>query len=115
MSYRPKTRMEIVCSNQTRAKLDCLKLSQAAKSYLKTKKTSLYAITIAIVGQKHIQSLNRLYRLIDAPSDILTFTHRTPRGLVGEIYLNPQQASQKGYRLIELVRHGLNHCLGQHH
>lgn len=75
----------------------------------------VYTVTVAIVGQKYIQSLNRLHRSVDAPTDILTFTHRTPRGLVGEIYLNPQQASQKGYSLIELLKHGLDHCLGFHH
>lgn len=107
--------MNITCSNQTRKKIDCRPISRSVKRYLKNKNSRLISVTLAIIGQKRIQALNQSFRSIDSSTDILTFIHQLPHGLVGEIYLNPQSANKKGYRLVDLVRHGLDHCLGQHH
>lgn len=109
--------MIVYCSNTTRTKISDQLLIKTIESYLvkQSQPINLIAIDVAIVGSRRIAKINASYRGISYPTDILTFVHQTPVGVIGEIYLNPQLAEAKGYRLEQLVIHGLNHCQGVHH
>ena len=108
--------MKITCSNQTRQSIDCQKLIQAAKHFLAGRSHQLLGLSITVVGEKRIKSINSRFRDIDQATDVLTFVHSSgTNNVIGAIILNPQRARRKHYTLSELVVHGLTHCLGVNH
>ncbi|MCJ7701925.1 MAG: rRNA maturation RNase YbeY [Anaerolineales bacterium] len=86
------------------------------------------SMTIAITGDQEIQQLNRQFRDIDAPTDVLSFPAGYPDPESGTTYLGdiiisvPQaalQAERGGHPLEDelqlLVVHGCLHLLGHDH
>jgi probable rRNA maturation factor len=86
------------------------------------------SMTIAITGDQEIQRLNRQFRDIDAPTDVLSFPAGYPDPESGTTYLGdiiisvPQaalQAERGGHPLEDelqlLVVHGCLHLLGHDH
>lgn len=88
------------------------------------------SLTVVLCGRRRIQRLNRLYRHVDRPTDVLSFAYGDAHipvspdgGLTGEIYLcvpiAREQAAQYGHSLrheVELLAvHGLLHILGYDH
>lgn len=86
------------------------------------------SMTIAITGDQEIQQLNRQFRDIDAPTDVLSFPAGYPDPDSGTTYLGdiiisfPQaalQAERGGHPLEDelqlLVVHGCLHLLGHDH
>ena len=85
-------------------------------------------ITIAFVTDEDIQSLNRSYRGIDSPTDVLSFSSEevdpdTDRLYLGDIIISlPRAAAQSqkaGHKLENeiqlLIVHGVLHLLGYDH
>jgi probable rRNA maturation factor len=82
-------------------------------------------ISVALVDDEEIQELNKTYRSIDAPTDVLSFEDdfKTPDGVrfVGDIIISvPYAQRDKGDRPIDeyvlfLVAHGLLHLTGLDH
>lgn len=88
---------------------------------------------ITVVGDRKIRDLNRRFRQLDQPTDVLSFplaenlsaASASPDGLLhlGDIVVSWPQArtvAVKSNRLIsdvvcDLVEHGLKHLLGEHH
>ncbi len=79
-------------------------------------------VSIALVSDKTIHKLNKLYRGEDKPTDVLSFTYNEG-GLLGEILISidtaKRQAKQLGHTLEDeitrLMVHGLVHLLGYDH
>lgn len=86
------------------------------------------SLTVVLAGDEEIQELNRQYRGLDAPTDVLSFQagYLDPEDgstYLGDIVLSlPQaqaQAQSRGHALTEeiqlLVVHGTLHLLGHDH
>lgn len=86
-----------------------------------------YEFDVNIVHTKKIQTLNKKYRKINKPTDVLSFANRDNGNihisLLGEIYICLEKAKKqaKQYKhslqreMIFLFTHGLLHLLGYDH
>ena len=80
------------------------------------------AVTVAVVPDARVRSLNRRYRAKDAPTDVLSFPADEP-GELGDVVIAAgvagRQARQAGHpiavELRVLALHGLLHLLGYDH
>ena len=80
------------------------------------------AVTIAIVSDARVRALNRAYRRIDKPTDVLSFPS-DERGYLGDVVIAEgvarRQAREAGHPLATELRvlalHGLLHLLGYDH
>lgn len=103
-------------TNTTKAKLPRLAFADMKNAILGKK----YELSLIIVSKKEIQKLNKEYRDIDKPTDILSFPLSDD---FGEIYINPDMTkleSKKFDRNYEnffgfLFIHGLVHLKGFDH
>jgi probable rRNA maturation factor len=103
------------------------KLKHAAQLVLLHQNISLDAeLTIVLTSDQEVQELNRAYRAVDAPTDVLAFAsgHENPE--TGALYLGdviisyPRALDQaKGHTLLQelelLIIHGTLHLLGYDH
>jgi probable rRNA maturation factor len=79
-------------------------------------------ITVALVSDRRIRTLNRTYRRKDAPTDVLSFPAGEPHDL-GDVVIASgvarRQAREAGHPLQTEIRvlalHGLLHLLGYDH
>lgn len=103
-------------TNTTKAKLPRLAFADMKDAVLGKK----YELSFIIVGKKEIQRLNKEYRDINKPTDILSFPLSDD---FGEIYINPEMTkieAKKFERDYEnffafLFIHGLVHLKGFDH
>ena len=103
-------------TNTTKAKLPSLAFADMKNAVLGKK----YELSLIIVSKKEIQKLNKKYREINKPTDILSFPLSES---FGEIYINPEMTkieAKKFNRTYEnflafLVIHGLVHLKGFDH
>ena len=136
--------INIIISTDPRYKIDRDLIRQAVSEVLFDHKiTGKVEIGVNIVGDRKIHELNRRYRGIDSPTDILSFPleESAPANLrfvstrygfiaspdrvlrLGDIVLSfPQvleDAADDGITVDEeiqsLIAHGMNHLLGIHH
>lgn len=81
---------------------------------------SLEDINIVFVKSSYIQNLNREYREIDAPTDVLSFKI-SKESNSGEIYICPEYVYQNFQgdmfeeEILRLIIHGALHILGYDH
>lgn len=111
---------------------DFLFLMEKAFSYLKVKQD--YSLSLDIVGEEEITSINRDYRGIDRPTDVISFAFNDDKSelglikgdaprLLGEILICDEkafsQAKEYGHsperEFSFLFVHGLLHLLGYDH
>ena len=72
-------------------------------------------VSVVFVKSETIKDLNREFRRIDAPTDVLSFEFDGPYGeIVGEIVISPECASPE-MGVEELVVHGALHLSGMDH
>ncbi len=103
-------------TNTTKTKLPNLDFSAMKEAILGKK----YELSVIIISKSKIQKLNKEYRDIDKPTDILSFPLSDN---FGEIYINPDMTkleAKKFDRKYEnffgfLFIHGLTHLKGYHH
>ena len=103
-------------TNTTKAKLPSLAFADMKNAVLGKK----YELSLIVVSKKEIQELNKKYREINKPTDILSFPLSES---FGEIYINPEMTkieAKKFNRTYEnffafLVIHGLVHLKGFDH
>jgi probable rRNA maturation factor len=82
-----------------------------------------YVYDIVIVGDTQIKKINKQYRHIDKTTDVISFALHDAKGiktqLLGEIYINYQEAKRTkysfNYEMTFLLIHGLLHLLGHDH
>lgn len=86
-------------------------------------------VEISIVGNRKIRELNRRYRNIDAPTDVLSFPlddgelKADGRIHLGDVVVSYPEARTTAVVMnrlidaviIDLVEHGVKHLLGEHH
>ena len=82
--------------------------------------SELDSVNVVFVKSEYIQELNKEYRDIDAPTDVLSFNiSEDSRG--GEIYISPEyvyesfQGDAFEEEIIRLLIHGTLHILGHDH
>ena len=125
--------MEIGVFNETKEKLDkdLKKLEDLLKDFCKRESLNDVEFNIIIVNEDKIHELNKTYRNIDRPTDVISFaledddTVMSPEGVrvLGDIYICIEkvhsQASDYGHsferELTFLAVHGLLHLLGYDH
>jgi len=95
-------------------------------------------VSVAVVGDRKMKSLNRQYHGVDKSTDVLSFPYRDKESnqdmgefvvtedegvVLGDIVISypkvVKQAAEKGVLVDDevefLVEHGLDHLLGRHH
>jgi len=76
------------------------------------------ALAVRLTGDAELRALNRDFRDVDAPTDVLAFPGDT-RGHVGDVAVSVEraiaQAVDGAAELRLLAVHGLLHCLGHDH
>jgi len=90
-------------------------LSKAAECLKLTGETE---IEILYVGQAEIQNLNKKYRGIDQPTDVLSFPQAKIPGksnLLGSLILSEEVVAEKGEEMESVIKHGFLHLLGFDH
>ena len=127
--------MEITVYNRTNQDMSFIlplyeAIAESASKKLRLKKSNTVSVTF--VRSRSIHIINRDYRGIDRPTDVITFAagdersgFETPEELLdlGDIFINieyaAKQAKQYGHsyerELGFLFTHGLLHCLGYDH
>ncbi len=103
-------------TNTTKAKLPRLAFADMKDAVLGKK----YELSFIIVGKKEIQKLNKEYRDINKPTDILSFPLSDD---FGEIYINPEMTKLEAKKFDRdyenffafLFIHGLVHLKGFDH
>lgn len=72
-------------------------------------------VSVALVGPETIRDLNRRFRDVDAPTDVLSFEVDGPYGeMVGEVVISPPSIHPE-MGVEELVVHGALHLCGMDH
>ena len=116
MTANPRLTIEVVTSGGTRAPGLGRWLASLAPSRARG------TMTIAIVPDRRVQQLNRLYRGNDGATDVLSFPS-DERGYLGDVVIAAgvarRQAKEAGHSLQHELRvlalHGLLHLLGYDH
>lgn len=115
-------KIDLNIENKTKAKIPAKKdIADAILGVLKDKKRDFDVIvTVTVVDKKAIQKLNKQYRKLDKPTDVLSFpildvipkTSDIPV-LLGDIVICPEMINDHSF--LELVSHSTLHLLGYHH
>ena len=131
---RPKYEVSILIEPPFRGRLDRAALRRLAVRVLKSESVAPPAeVGLVVTDDETVRDLNRRYRGIDEPTDVLAFGHEAtgepfvtpPDGVrrLGEVILSyptaERQALEAGQSVQEeaahLVTHGLLHLLGYDH
>lgn len=81
------------------------------------------SVTVAFISDKRIRGLNRQFRGVDKPTDVLSFPNDADDGDLGDIAISietaAKQAKQNGLtvdgEIAQLLLHGLLHLSGYDH
>lgn len=92
--------------NTTKHKINRKKIIAISEAFLQQFKNSRVDVSLAIVGDRRIQKLNKCYRGLDKPTDVLSFSGAEWEGvLLGEVIINPQELKRlsKYKEILEFV------------
>ena len=106
-------------NNFTRFMVDEKALRKIAERVLAEEKKDCTELSVSIVGPEGIKRLNKKYRKIGKPTDVLSFTYND----AGEIILCPQVIKENAKKygedfkkeLNRVFIHGILHILGYDH
>ncbi|MDP1538710.1 MAG: rRNA maturation RNase YbeY [bacterium] len=109
----------IEINNLTANQVDKEFLREVAKKVLISENKERLELSIVLVGQARIRELNKKYRKINKPTDVLSFNYDN----TGEIVICPSQIKEnaKEYKstyekeLAKVLIHGALHLLGYDH
>jgi probable rRNA maturation factor len=118
-----------VVSRQRRRTMECQRWQSFAESALKAIGKTGHDATIAFVSDRQIKRLNKRFRGLDAPTDVLSFPAandefvEASRPNLGDIAISVQraesQADETGFtferEIAQLILHGLLHLCGYDH
>lgn len=111
-------------------------VTEAIEKSLVGRVTSKAEVSVTIVGDRRMRELNKTYRKLDATTDVLSFPQNDPSqsmkpfvempdGILrlGDIVVSYPEAVREATdantmvdeKIVELVLHGLEHLLGNHH
>ena len=104
------------------------RLGRVARRLLRRLDLGETELSILLVNDREMRALNRRYRGIDRPTDVLAFAQRegaggTPDGLLGDVVISVDTAIRQarevgespGREVDRLLIHGLLHLLGYDH
>lgn len=86
-----------------------------------------YTVTLTLVNNKLIQKINKKYRKIDEPTDVVSLSYLNQdfpgQDVMGEIFISlekaAKQADEIGHDMLTEIKflfiHGVLHCLGYEH
>ncbi len=108
----------IEINNKTRSNINLRLVKLTTEKFLKFNKKNNYNISIAFVGDRVIQKLNKAYRDKDKITDILSF--KGENNFLGEIIIDYLQIKRQAKKfsnsvkneLVYILVHGLFHLLG---
>ncbi|OQX93856.1 MAG: rRNA maturation RNase YbeY [Tenericutes bacterium 4572_104] len=91
--------------------------------YKHLKITKKNIISVILVDDSEIHRLNRLYRNIDRPTDVLSFENESDVYEIGDVFISIDTVSRQAkeldnsftYELAFIALHGFLHCLGYDH
>lgn len=123
----------IEINNLTKTRIEEKRLKQAAEAALKEIKKEKAEVSLALVGEKRMRALNKMYRGEDKPTDVLSFSQiergkkfvKAPEKNIrlGEVVICLAVARKQAKRskhsllkeLIILLIHGILHLAGYEH
>jgi len=106
-------------NNLTRFKFDKKRLEKLAEKVLNGEKKNKVELSVVFVEQEEIRKLNKKYRKINRPTDVLSFGYKES----GEVVICPENVKQNAEEygetfkreLARVLIHGLLHILGYNH
>jgi probable rRNA maturation factor len=120
--------ISVLISSESRYQINRQKIKFLVENFLGQAGLNQVEVSIVIGGTRKIHDLNKQYRQLDEPTDVLSFPQegsRDPDGIlrIGDIiicYPIAVEGAAKEDKMVddkinELVEHGLNHLLGNHH
>lgn len=120
--------ISVLISSESRYRVNRKSIRELVQTLLGQAGLDDIEVSILVVGTRKIRDLNRHFRQVDEPTDVLSFPQeggRGPDGIlrVGDIIVCFPYAvgeAVKENKLVdvkinELVGHGLRHLLGEHH
>ena len=121
-------RIDLQVGARYQAKVKAARLRQAARATLEQQRIKRHVeLTIVITGNAQLRSLNRAFREVDAPTDVLSFATEVQPGpgtlYLGDVvisYPKARKQAEAGRHAVEaelqlLVVHGVLHLLGHDH
>ena len=121
--------LKILIDNQQKAKIPTPLILQKTEQILNALGCDAHEISIVIMDDSGIEQLNKTYRRIDKPTNVLAFPMQegefsdiTP-GLLGDVVISLETALKEAgtakisleERLSQLLIHGILHLLGFDH
>jgi probable rRNA maturation factor len=117
----------VLISSESRYPVNRRQIKEAVLQYLKRLEIEDAEVSIAIVGSRKIEDLNRKWRNLSEPTTVLTFALEEPRDINGILHLGDIVIAYPEARLIaqednlsmdeaidKLLLHGLNNLLGSY-
>ena len=85
--------------------------------------TEKYIISVVLIDNQQIQELNRDFRNIDKPTDVLSFENYGDPYEIGDVFISIDKVQEQAedlkhsfkYELAFIALHGFLHCLGYDH
>ncbi len=110
--------MQVSLNNQTQQKIREKEIIELVKYFLKIKKIKMQEVSIAFIGDQKMQLINKQYRGVDKPTDVLSFEGEN--NFLGEILIDILQVKRQEYyyssifdkELLFIILHGLLHLIG---
>lgn len=106
----------IEISNLTRQKIDNNLVIEITKKVLKGERAGKWDISIVFVGCAKIKELNKKFRKINRPTDVLSFAGLETHGSkekIGEIFVCPKMIAKNN--MSWAIIHSILHLLGYTH
>ncbi len=116
---------------ESRYRLNRKRIIQAVEEVLKTKTVDKEVeVSVAIIGDRKMRSLNKKYRNLDKTTNVLSFPQREGKPMpkadilrLGDVVISYPQVIKEAAeeemmvddKISDLVQHGLLHLLGLHH
>lgn len=105
-------------NNKTKFKINNSKIIKIVDEFLRLNKIKNKDVSIAIIGDRKMRRLNKIYRGYDKPTDVLSFTGEG--SLLGEILIDYAQVKRQaeefskstGKEFVFILVHGLLHLIG---
>jgi rRNA maturation RNase YbeY len=117
----------VLISSESRYPVNRPRIRETVLEYLRQLKIEDAEVSIAIVGSRKIEDLNRKWRNLAEPTTVLTFALEEPRDINGVLHLGDIVIAYPEARLIaqednlsmdeaidKLLIHGLNNLLGSY-
>lgn len=100
--------------NKTRSLINKTLIKKVVDKILKNEVGEV-KVNVVFVGEKCMRDLNKTYRGIDSPTDVLTFVYKD-QDLFGEIFICPRQIEKNAMKykqsyLTEMIRVVIHSCL----